>query len=48
MHNQAKELIETTIWDSVVLYEESVADGFSSMDDVERFLKIAYRCYEAY
>jgi len=32
---------------SIALYEESI-EGFSSMDDVERFLKIAYRCYEAY
>jgi len=47
LHNAAKGHLETTIHDSIALYEESI-EGFSSMDDVERFLKIAYRCYEAY
>ena len=47
LEHEAREHLETAIRDSIVLYEES-QEGFSSMDDVERFLKIAYRCYEAY
>ncbi len=47
LHNVAKEHIETTIHDSIAMYEESMIDGFSTMDDVDRFLRIAYRCFEA-
>jgi len=47
VRNAARELLKTTIHDSIALYEESI-EGFSSMVEVERFLKLAYRCYEAY
>jgi hypothetical protein len=30
------------------MYEESMVEGFSNMADVERFLSIAYKAFEAW
>jgi len=43
----AKEHIETTIYDSIAMYEKSMIEVFSTMDGIDRCLKIAYRCFEA-
>jgi hypothetical protein len=48
LHNAAKGNIETAIHDSVEMFENSMIEGFSSIDDVEDFLKAAYRCFDAY
>lgn len=47
LNNIAKANIESVIKDSISMYEYSMIDGFSTMNDVEEFLKIAYRVYEA-
>jgi len=48
LHNAAKGIITEAIENSIEMYEHSMIDGFSSLSDVEEFLKIAYRTYEAY
>lgn len=48
LYNTVIHLIEATIKDSVEMYELSMIDGFSSMEDVNAFLQVAYRCFEAY
>lgn len=48
LHNVAKENIKAAIDDSLVMYERSMLDGFSTIDDVEAFLRIACRSYEAF
>ncbi len=40
--------IEAAIQDSIGMYEQSMIDGFSTVQDVEDFLEIAYRSFEAY
>ena len=47
LDNIAKGDIESVIDTSVKMYEHSMIDGFSSMNDVENFLEIAYSAYEA-
>lgn len=47
LYNTAIHLIEATIKDSVEMYELAMIDGFSSMEEVEAFLQVAYRCFEA-
>lgn len=44
----ALKTIETVIKVSAEMYEESMVEGFSNMADVERFLTIAYKAFEAY
>lgn len=48
LHNAAKGNIKEAIENSIEMYEHSMIEGFSSMSEVEEFLKIAYRMYEAY
>jgi hypothetical protein len=48
LQNAAKGNIEAAIHDSIDMYENSMIEGFSSMEEVEDFIKIALRCYEAY
>ncbi|MDA3812306.1 MAG: hypothetical protein PF518_18460 [Spirochaetaceae bacterium] len=47
LDNIAKGDIESVIDTTVKMYEHSMIEGFSSMNDVEDFLKIAYIAYEA-
>jgi len=47
LHTAALGNIETAIRDSVAMYEHSMIDGFSTIEEVEEFLEIAYRCFEA-
>ena len=44
---QALKTIETVIKTSAEMYEESMVEGFSNMAEVERFLRIAYKAFEA-
>jgi len=48
LHNAAKGNISEAIQNSIEMYEHSMVEGFSSLADVEAFLEIAYRTYEAY
>lgn len=48
LHNVAKGAIKEAIENSIEMYENSMIEGFSSMSDVEEFLRIAYSDYEAY
>jgi len=48
LHNTAKGNIKEAIENSIEMYEHSMIDGFSTLADVEEFLKIAYRTYEGY
>ncbi len=43
----ALKTIETVITTSAEMYEESMVEGFSNMAEVERFLTIAYKAFEA-
>ncbi len=43
----ALKTIETVIKVSAEMYEESMVEGFSNMAEVERFLTIAYKAFEA-
>ena len=45
LNNMAKSNIESAIHESIDMYEQSMIEGFSTMNDVENFLKIAYRGY---
>lgn len=48
LHNTAKGNIKEAIENSIEMYEHSMIEGFSSLSDVEEFLKIEYQTYEAY
>lgn len=48
LHNTANGNIKEAIENSIEMYEHSMVEGLSSIIDVEEFLKIAYRTYEAY
>ena len=43
----ALKTIETVIKTSAEMYEESMVEGFSNMAEVEGFLSIAYKAFEA-
>ena len=45
LNNMAKGNIESAIHESIEMYKQSMADGFSTMKDVEDFLEIACRGY---
>ncbi len=45
LNNMAKGNIESAIHESTVMYEQSMIDGFSTISDVEDFLKAAYSGY---
>ena len=47
LYTAAQGDIEAAIRDSTALYEIAVVEGFSSLQDVERFLEVCYRSYEA-
>ena len=48
LHSAALGNVEAAIRDSVEMYEHSMIDGFSTIEEVEEFMEIAYRCFEAY
>lgn len=45
LNSMAKGNIESAIHESIEMYELSMIDGFSTMNDVEEFLGIAHRAY---
>ena len=45
LNSMAKGNIESAIHESIEMYEQSMVDSFSTMNDVEDFLEIAYRGY---
>jgi hypothetical protein len=45
--NSAFSIIEDTIGNAVEMYENSMVEGFNSIDDVDRFLYIAAKTFEA-
>jgi hypothetical protein len=47
LYNTAIHLIEETVKASIEMYELSMIELFSTMEDVERFLHIAARCFES-
>jgi hypothetical protein len=45
MHSTALCDIAQTIHDSLSLYEASMVEGLTTMDEVDAFLHLAYRCF---
>ena len=45
LNNMAKGNIESAIHESIDMYEQSMADGFLTMNDVKDFLEIACKAY---
>ena len=48
LHSAALGNVEAAIRDSVEMYEQSMIDGFTTIDEVEDFLETAYRSFEAH
>jgi len=48
LHSEGIADINRTIGDACAMHEQSMVEGFHSLQDVERFLETAYRSFECY
>jgi hypothetical protein len=46
LHNVAKERLQSLIEDAAAMYEQSMVDGFETVEDVDEFLSIAERSFK--